>query len=121
MSDDKQLTPHELEIMRVLWEYGEADIPAIHAQVGGDRAYTTVATLVKILEQKGFLSSRKEGRRLVYTPLTHKDSYERFSLRSLIAQVFGGNTGAFARRLVAETSPEELAELKKLLDGQEKP
>jgi predicted transcriptional regulator len=118
--DDKLLTPAELEIMQVLWKEGEADIPAIHTAIGRDRAYTTVATLVRILEQKGYVQSHKDGKKLVYAPLTQAPHYEALSLKNLIGRLFGGKPELLVQRLVEDTSKEELDAIKKLIDGKEK-
>ena len=109
------LTPAELEIMTALWELGEGTVRDVLPLLRGDRAYTTVSTLVRILEQKGFVRSRKSGRRHLYRAATARHAYQRVSLRDLLHRVFGGDSAALVRRLVSDVKPEEVATLRSLL------
>ena len=126
MSDDasrdaaeRLLTPAELEIMRVLWDRGPASVHEVMADLGGDRGYTTFSTLIRILEQKGFVESHKEGRRHVYAPVTPKPAYEATSLRALLHRVFDGSPAALVRRLLdAEAvDPAELESIERLIEA----
>ena len=76
------LTDVELEFMSELWALGEGAVRDVLARLPEDRnlAYTSGATILRILEQKGFVASRKEGKALIYTPLLEKDAYQRLSL-----------------------------------------
>ena len=89
--------------------------------LGDDRTYTTISTLVRILEQKGFLIARKVGKQHLYSPTTPREAYARGAVRDLVERLFGGHPGALVRTLVdaAPPSEDELAELRALL--QEKP
>jgi predicted transcriptional regulator len=116
--EEKLLTEAELEIMNVLWELGEGSVADVMAKLPGDRAYTTVATLVKILEQKGFVSSRKDGKAHLFSPVTEKPEYEATSLRHLVKRVFGGDPSQLVRRLLStdDVRPDDLERIKKLIE-----
>jgi predicted transcriptional regulator len=117
------LTEFELEVMTVLWRLGEANVAAVLAELPRKpMAYTSVSTIVRILEQKGFVRSRKEGRLHVYSPLVPKQEYETVALRHVIGKLFDGAPLNLVRRLVAaeELSADDVAELKALIAGKEK-
>jgi predicted transcriptional regulator len=114
---ERLLTPAELEIMAVLWE-APGTVNDVMAALPDGRAYTTVATLLRILEQKGFATTRKDARRHVFTPAITREDYERTSVRDLVARLFRGDAGALARRLVEPLDDDERAEIKKLLEDE---
>lgn len=118
-SADPRLTDAELEIMDALWEVGEADVGDLVLRLGDGRAYTTVATLLKILEQKGFAASRKDGRRLIYAATAARPTYQRAAVGDLVRRVFDGDAQALVRSLLdsGEVGKDELAEIRRLLDG----
>ena len=130
--DDPRLTDAELEIMAALWQAvdadaeagktGDVDVGDLCARLGDGRAYTTVATLLKILEQKGFVTSRRDGRRLLYAPATDRPRWERATVADFVQRVFGGDARALVRSLVdsGEVDKGELAAIRRILDG-EKP
>ena len=111
------LTPAELEIMTALWDLDEGTVREVLLRLEGERAVTTVSTLVRILEQKGFVRSRKSGRQHLYRAAIPRQAYQRASLRDLLRRVFGGDASALLRSLVstAQVGPEEIAELRQLL------
>ena len=74
-----------------------------------------MSTLVRILEQKGFVRSRKLGRRHLYRAATARHAYQRTSLRDLLHRVFGGDSAALVRSLVSDVKAEEVATLRSLL------
>jgi predicted transcriptional regulator len=112
------LTEFELEVMTVLWRLGEATVAEVQAELPRQPvAYTSVSTIVRILEQKAFVRSRKEGRQHVYAPRLPKQQYEAVALRHVIGKLFDGAPVNLVRALVEaeELSPEDLEELKALL------
>lgn len=115
------LTPAELELMAVLWRVPAATVQELCDALGDGRAYTTVATIAHILEQKGFARSEREGRRLRYAAAVRREDYERTSVSDLFRRVFGGDGALLVRRLVeAEGLREgEAAELRALLAAAE--
>ena len=117
---NKQLTDLELEIMQLIWSLGECTIREVYESLpkNKDLAYTTVATMVKILEQKGAVKSQKADRTLKVKPILTRDQYEVASVKHLNKSVFRGNTGSMATRLLStsDLSIDELKSLRKLLD-----
>jgi predicted transcriptional regulator len=99
----KDLTERELEVMHVFWRHGEATAAEARDRLAGaglDRAYTTVATLVRILHEKGFLHQTNEERPFRYRPAR---SYEEVSGRLLgdvLRRVFRGSREQLLVRLV---------------------
>jgi BlaI family transcriptional regulator, penicillinase repressor len=90
----KELTERELEVMHVFWERGEStvsDIRGCLAEAGRDLAYTTVATLVRILSEKGFLEQTHDERPFRYQPLRTFDEVSGSLLGDLVQKVFGGS------------------------------
>lgn len=116
----KELTERELEIMQVFWRRGElpvADVQKDLADSGLERAYTTVATLVRILADKGFLDQVNEQRPFVYRP---KKTYEEVSgklLTDLVDRVFDGSRERLLVRLLEQKklSTKERAALEDIL------
>lgn len=118
MGREPRLTEAELEIMNVLWDRREATVHEVIEGLGDGRAYTTVSTLVRILEQKGHVTSRKDGRRHLYAPAVPREAVEAATVRDLVQRVFGGSPGSLVRRLLEaeDVTKEDLAEIRRLLD-----
>ena len=117
---EKPLTEVELELMNVIWDLGDCTVKDVQTRLANDRelAYTSVATIMKILEQKGALSSRKEDRAHTYRPLISRTDYEATSLRHLEANVFRGDPTSMVMRLLNDgrISHDELQTIRKILD-----
>ena len=103
MNDPRLLTAAELELMHALWTHeGAATVGEVIEQLAGPaRAYTTIATLLKILEDKGFARSTLSGRKLVYEAAVERPAYEDTAVRDVVQRVFSGNATALVRTLVA--------------------
>jgi predicted transcriptional regulator len=116
---ERLLTEVELELMNIVWEVGGGTVGEVQARLPRDRplAYTSVATMLRILEQKGVLQSRKEGRGLRYEAQVDREAYQAFTLEQMVDKVFGGQPLALARRLIdgGVLSRRDLASLKALL------
>lgn len=116
----KLLTEVELELMGILWKHGEGTVNDVLAALPPERklAYTSVSTMLRILEGKGVLGSRKAGRGHIYHPLLSKDEYEATSLNHLVTKVFDGAPSSLVRRLLEDgnLSEEELASIRALFD-----
>src|SRR5688572_544548 len=115
----KPLTEVELELMSIIWRLGGGSVNDVLAALPPERplAYTSVSTILRILEQKGVLSSEKVGRGHRYMPLMNRASYEAFAVTDVVGRVFDGQPLALVRRLVdaARLSRKDLAALKALL------
>lgn len=115
----KRLTETELELMQIIWRLGEATVHEVIKHLPNHRqlAYTSVSTIIRILEKKDVLSSRKgQGNSYIYTPLIQKLDYEKDSLGHLIKNVFAGTPSSLVRTLVDSTdiSEDDLIEIKKI-------
>jgi BlaI family transcriptional regulator, penicillinase repressor len=115
------LTALELAVMVRLWDLGEATAARVQEALAPERplAYTTVSTVLRILEQKGVVTSRKEGRGHVYVPRLARVAYERAAVRQVVGQVFGGERLALVRRLFEDhaLTDDELQALRELITG----
>lgn len=96
------LTEVELEFMSELWALGEASVRDVLARLPAERnlAYTSGATVLRILDEKGFVESRKEGKTLIYKPLLEKDKYQTRSLQNLSRTLFDDTPASLVARLV---------------------
>jgi predicted transcriptional regulator len=118
----RRLTDAELELMTILWRRGEANVAdVIDGLPPGRRlAYTSVSTILRILEGKGVVATRKEGRGHIYVPLLSRSEYEARAVRDVVDRVFQGVPVAMVRQLLdnVELSAEDLREVRKLLAQQ---
>ncbi len=103
----KELTERELEVMHVAWGLGEATAGEVRdelAKSGRDCAYTTAATLVRILADKGFLAQVNEDRPFRYRPTRSFEDVSRSLLGDLIDRVFRGSREQLLVRLIEQKS-----------------
>ncbi len=118
-SRPKLLTEVELELMSTLWQLGEATVRDVLGQLskGRNLAYTSVSTILRILEGKRLVKSRKGGKANLYRPAVSKSEYERRSLRHLVDKVFDGTPSAMVMRLLDDEglSRAELREIQRML------
>lgn len=114
------LTEVELEFMTQLWVLEEATVRDVLSRLAPDRnlAYTSGATIMRILEQKGFVTSVKQGKSLVYRALLAKDSYQSRSIKNLSEKLFDNAPAMLVARLVndSDLSEEALEEIRELLE-----
>jgi predicted transcriptional regulator len=117
------LTEVELELMNIIWDLGAGTVNDVLARLPPKRnlAYTSVSTILRILEQKGVLAGDKVGRGHVYRPLVARSAYEIRAVKDVVGRVFGGNPLSLVRALVdgGVLSDEELAKLKATLADEE--
>jgi len=110
-------TGRELEILKVLWEFGPASVRAVHVQLqpqhGEELAYNTVQTLLRIMEGKKLVLHHVEGRTFVYTPLFSREE----SASRYLDRVFDGAASQLMLSLIrAEKVPfEELDRMHALI------
>ena len=101
----KELTERELEVMHVFWNRGEATATEVRDELAGsglERAYTTIATLVRILADKGFLAQTNRERPFRYQPTRTYEDVSRSLLGELIDRVFRGSREQLIVRLMEE-------------------
>ena len=117
----KELTERELEVMHVFWERGESTVAQVRdalAAAGRPLAYTTVATLIRILTEKEFLRQTAEERPFSYRPARTFEDVSRRMVGDLVLRLFGGSREQLLVHLVGDQAltRKERAVLEKLLE-----
>lgn len=88
----KELTKAEEEVMHYLWQLENATVKQVIAIMEAPKPATnTVSTIIRILEQKGFVNHRAKGRGYEYFPLISKEEYQEFSVNKVVKSYFGGS------------------------------
>ena len=110
-------TDRELDVMSVLWDIGSATVADVRERIADELAYTTVLTVLRTLEQKGYVGHTEDGRAHRYKPLVKREVAGRTALRRLVEKVFDGSPELLLTQLVSDKnlSDEELRRLRKLL------
>lgn len=96
------LTDREAEIMDRLWELGTATAEQIREKLPGDPHDSSVRTMLRILEEKGFVSHRREGRSFVFQALVQRERVQRKTLGNVIRQFFSGSPHQLVLRLLED-------------------
>jgi len=96
----KLFTDKELEIMKLIWQMGEANVKDIQERLPGTPHYNSVLTIVRVLERKGHLVHRAEGKTYVYRADESREKARIRLLRHLIEHVFGGSAASVVLNLV---------------------
>jgi predicted transcriptional regulator len=98
----RTLTPQELEIMKVVWSRGDATVRDVYEALLERRqiAYTTVMTMMNVLERKGHLRKKEEGRSFVYRPARPRGQVVGSMVREFVERVFGGEAAPLLAHLV---------------------
>ena len=113
------LTEAELRIMRILWKRGESLVSDLVSAMPTDAplAYTSILTTVRILEQKGYVEHRQEGRAFLYRPCVAQDDARRSEVRHVLHRFFDNSRERLMLSLLGEgdITPEELRRLKKAI------
>lgn len=93
MTDKYELTHAEQELMVILWQIKAGTVHEVMARLPTHRnlAYTSVSTMLRILQQKKILSAKKNGRQHIYKPVLNKKTYMQQTLKKLIKQIFAGD------------------------------
>ena len=111
----RTLTEQELEIMKVVWKLQTATVRDVYEALLRRRkiAYTTVMTMMNILEEKGYLKKRAEDKAHVYRPAQAKAKVIRAMVKEFVQRVFNGSAEPLLVQLVRDRhlSPEELAKI----------
>jgi len=117
---EKLLTPTELEIMAVIWDGSPCTVRDVLERLPANRdlAYTSVATIMKILEQKRFLASERSNRTHLYEPVVARKEYESASLHHLKQKLFRGDASSLVMRLLGDgkVTEDELTSIRTWLD-----
>jgi BlaI family penicillinase repressor len=109
----------QLRIMRVLWDGAPLTVTEVQQRLGGDAlAYTTIATMLRKMEQRGLVTHREEGRRFVYESDVSADEVTRSMAGDLVDRLFAGSLAETMSHLLEtrEVSRSELKQLQELLE-----
>ena len=120
---DLHLTQRELDIMSVLWELGEATANEVRERVDPSLAYTSVSTMIRTLEMKGYVSHRRgEGKTHVYYPVIDAEMAGESALGRVLDKIYGGSPLKLLAHLVEQRklSDGELARMRDLLERAKK-
>ena len=119
----KRLTKAEEEIMQIIWTKGKVLVSDILDELGEPRApHSTISSIVRILEKKGFVDHKAYGRTYEYYPIMPKEEYSKHTVRDLIEEYFGGSANSLVSFLVKEKdlSIKELTQLMEALKKDKK-
>jgi predicted transcriptional regulator len=114
-----QFTDRELDVMDVLWDLGTATVAQVQERMPDELAYTTVLTILRTLEEKGYVRHEEEGRAYRYIPRVDREAAGRSALRRLVRKVFKGSPELLLTQLVSERglSAQQLERMRRLLDA----
>lgn len=113
----EQLTPLELEIMKVLWEVGPANVQTVQQRIERELAYTTVQTMLGVLLRKGKVTRALKDKAYLYRPAVSRREVVGKAMGDLIERMFGGSAESLVMSLVEakHLTPEKLARLNALV------
>jgi BlaI family transcriptional regulator, penicillinase repressor len=111
-------TDREMDVMNVLWELGAGTVAQVRARLADDLAYTTVLTVLRTLEEKGYVDHLEEGKAYRYRPLVARRDASASALRRVLRKVFDDSPELLMTHLVSDRglSDEELRRMRALLD-----
>lgn len=114
-----QPTDVELQILRILWEQGAATARQIHNALAKEREtnYSTTVKMLSVMFDKGLVKRDADVRPQVFQPVASQQRTQRQMLRNLIEKAYDGSAGSLVLHALSskKTSPEELAEIRRLL------
>jgi predicted transcriptional regulator len=117
------LTEAELRLMKILWRRGESAVGDLVAAMpdGESLAYNSVLTTIRILEQKGYVTHRQEGRAFVYSPCVAEQEASRTEIRHIMQRFFGDSRERLLLSVLRdeEVTPDELERLKEAIAAAE--
>lgn len=119
--DQKLLTPLELKVMNLLWQFKRAyvkDIIAGWETTESQPKYNTISTIVRILEEKGYVGHEAMGRSHQYFPVVSRGKYQKRLMRNVLENVFSGSLTGMVSSLLDQNnlSPGEIDDLRNLID-----
>jgi predicted transcriptional regulator len=113
------LTEAELRLMKILWRRGASAVTDLVGSMpeGEPLAYNSVLTTIRILEQKGYVAHRQEGRAFVYSPLVPEEEASRSEVRHVLGRFFGNSREQLLLSVLGdeEITTDELARLKEAI------
>lgn len=119
INDHFRLGDLQLRILKELWAQGEASVSKVHAVVGSERslAHTTIATMLRKMEERGLVAHREEGRSFVYRAAVRAEEVNQSVTRHFVERLFKGSLSSAMSHLLQtrDVSREELDELAKMI------
>lgn len=113
------LTPAELRLMKVLWTRGESSVADMVTATADETplAYTSVLTTIRILEKKGYVTHRQDGRAFLYSACVAENEASRSEVRHVLQRFFGNSRERLLLSLLGdeEITPDELRRLKEAI------
>ncbi|NVJ85595.1 MAG: BlaI/MecI/CopY family transcriptional regulator [Algoriphagus sp.] len=119
----KEISAQEERIMRVLWNLGQGLIRDVLNELEEPKPpYTTIASTVRLLESKGYLTHKVYGNTHMYIPLITQEEYSKGRINHMVSNFFQGSVSNFLSFMVKEKeiSPNEIEDLQKFIDEAEK-
>jgi BlaI family penicillinase repressor len=115
---DISFTDRELDVMAVLWQRGSGTVNEVRDALHDELAYTTVLTILRTLEEKGFVTHLAEGKAHRYLPAVSQDMAGHSALSRVLDKIFAGSPELLLTQLVSDRDLDdsELRRLRKLLD-----
>lgn len=113
-----RLSDRELDVMAVLWARGSGTVAEVREALPDPLAYTTVLTVLRTLEEKGFVGHEEEGKAHRYLPLVARERAGRSALTRMVEKLFDGSPELLLTQLVSDRklSPQDIRRLRKILD-----
>lgn len=114
-------TTAELAILSVLWDHGPCTVREVHEHLKGDVGYTTVLKFLQIMTEKALVKRDASNKAHIYTAARTQEETQGSLLHDLAARAFSGSASKLVMHALSSqrTSPEELEEIRKLLDRME--
>lgn len=114
---DIRFTARELDVISVLWDRGPSTVAEVRKSLDDELAYTTVLTILRILEEKGYVGHTTEGRAHRYQPLVERSTAGGSALKRIRQRLFGGSPELLLTRLVEDDdlTDDELRRMRDLL------
>jgi len=112
-------TDREADVMHVLWDLGPSVVSEVQNQLSDKLAYTTVLTVLRTLESKGYVGHKEEGRQHRYFATVQRQAAQKSALKHLLGKLFKDSSELLFARLVSDQklSSEEIRRMRKLLVG----
>lgn len=112
------LTPLELEIMKVLWETGAANVNTVQGRLARESAYTTVQTMLNVLHRKGKVKRTLKDKTYFYRPAVSRRTVVGQTVKDLVNRMFDGSAESLVMNLIEtkQITAEKISELNALLD-----
>lgn len=114
---DISFTDREADVMQILWDHGPSVVAEVRAQLKDELAYTTVLTVLRTLESKGYVSHTEEGRGHRYCAVIEQQVARKSALQHLTSKLFKGSTELLFAHLVSDQKlgKDDIARMRKLL------